>query len=124
KTQVNLVTSPCFVVDKFTLSRPWEFRRPRHARRSVWCLVAIRGSGVVRADGSEPVSVSCGEVVVIPAALEKITVKPQWDLPPQNAQQRRLPGAPDLEFLCSSLPVEKVEHPKTVLVENSASIAP
>jgi mannose-6-phosphate isomerase len=101
KTQANLVTSPCFIVDKFTLSSTWEFRRPQHARRSVWCLVAIAGSGAVASRGSEPVSFSCGEVVVIPAAIEKFTINPQWDL----------------EFLCASLPVEKVEHPKTLLLE-------
>ena len=108
KSQVNVVTSPCFVVDRFSLSQPWEFRRPQHARRSVWCLVAIRGSGVVLSDGSEPISFNCGEVVVVPAAVERVTVKPQWDL----------------EFLCSSLPVEKVEHPRTMLVENIATVAP
>ncbi|HEY6251300.1 MAG TPA: type I phosphomannose isomerase catalytic subunit [Candidatus Angelobacter sp.] len=112
KSQANVVTSPCFVVDKFSLSRPWEFRRPRHARRSVWCLAAIRGAGVILSDSSEPISFNCGEVVVVPAAVEKLTVKPRWDLPPE------------LEFLCASLPVEKVGHPKTVLVENIATVAP
>ena len=107
KTQINLVSSPCFVVDKFTLSKAWEFRRPRHAKRSVWCLVAIRGSGVVMAEGAEPVNFNSGEVVVVPAAVEKFTLKPQWEL----------------EFLCSSLPVEKVEHPKTTLLEVTAGVA-
>lgn len=124
KHQVNLVASPCFVVDKFALSRPWEFRRPQHAKRSVWCMVATHGAGVILSDSSEPISFNGGEVVVVPAAVEKIIVKPQGDLPPQNAQQRRVPGAPDLEFLCASLPAEKVGHPKTVpMVENIASVA-
>lgn len=107
KSQVNVVTSPCFVVDRFSLTHPWEFRRPQHAKRSVWCLVAVRGSGVVVSDGSEPTSFNCGETVVVPAAVDKVTIKPQWDL----------------DFLCASLPVEKVGHPKTVLVENTASVA-
>jgi hypothetical protein len=94
-------------VDKFQLSRPWEFRRPKHARRSVWCLVAISGSGVVLSETEQPISFSCGEVIVIPAAVDKFTLQPQWEL----------------EFLCSSLPLEKVEHPKTVLVESSAGVA-
>src|SRR5215471_14004 len=101
KTEVNLVSSPCFVVDKFKLSHPWEFRRPAHAKRSVWCVVAVGGSGVVLSQNAEPISFHCGEVVIVPAAVEKITVKPQWEV----------------EFLCSSLPAEKVEHPKTMLVE-------
>lgn len=98
KSQVNMVTSPCFVVDKFSLTYAWEFRRPQHGKRSVWCLVATRGSGVIASEGSEPISFSCGEAVVVPAAVQKLTVKPQWEL----------------EFLCASLPVEKVEHPRTV----------
>ena len=54
KEQVNLVTSPCFIVDHFKMKRPWEFRRPRHARSSVWCLVATRGAGVIESDGGLP----------------------------------------------------------------------
>jgi mannose-6-phosphate isomerase len=106
KNQVNLVTSPCFIVDKFTLQRSWEFRRPQHAKRSVWCLVAINGSGVISSSGSEPIGFNCGEVVVAPAAIESFTLTPQWDL----------------EFLCASLPVDRVEHPKTVLVETTVAV--
>jgi mannose-6-phosphate isomerase len=106
KSQTNLVTSPCFIVDKFALSRPWEFRRPQHAPRSVWCLVAIRGSGVISAADCEPVSFSCGDAVVAPAAVDKFTLKPHWEV----------------EFLCSSVPVEKVDHPKAVLVENTVGV--
>jgi len=104
RTQRNLVTSPCFVVDKFRLAKPWEFRRPKHARRSVWCLAAIGGCGVIMAEGEQPAAFSNGEVVVIPASVERFTIRPQWEL----------------EFLCSSLPVEKVEHPRTVLLESCA----
>lgn len=98
KSQVNLVSSPCFVVDKFSLSRPWEFRRPQHIKRSVWCLVAISGSGVVLSDSSEPISLNCGEVVVVPAAVDKVAIKPQWEI----------------DFLCASLPIDKVGHPRTM----------
>jgi mannose-6-phosphate isomerase len=104
KTQINLITSPCFVVDKFILSNPWEFRRPHESKRSVWCLVVTKGNGVVVAEGMAPISVNSGEAVVIPAAVERFMVKPQWEL----------------EFLCSSLPVEAVQHPRTQLLEASA----
>ncbi len=104
KQQQNLVISPCFIVDKFTLSCAWEFRRPLHARPGVWCLVALNGSGAISSNASERISFSRGEVVVVPATVEKFTLTPQWDL----------------EFLCSSLPVEKVAHPKTVLAETVA----
>jgi mannose-6-phosphate isomerase len=104
KTQANLVTSPCFIVDKFHFSRPWEFRRPRHGKRSVWCLVALRGYGAIESAGAAPVAFSSGQAVVIPAAVDQFTLKPQWEL----------------EFLCASLPAEKVGHPETVLLEATA----
>jgi mannose-6-phosphate isomerase len=99
KMQMNLVTSPSFVVDKFQLTKTWEFRRPHHARQSVWCLVALQGCGVIASEGLAPVTFTSGEVVVIPAALEKFMLKPQWEL----------------EFLCASLPMESVGHPATML---------
>jgi mannose-6-phosphate isomerase len=99
KVQVNLVTSPCFIVDKFKLSNVWEFRRPRHARRSVWCMIATRGYGVIESHGAPPLGFSSGEAVVVPAAVDRFVLKPQWEM----------------EFLCASLPVEKVAEPSTLL---------
>jgi mannose-6-phosphate isomerase len=101
KAQTNLVTSPCFIVDKFRLDRPWEFRRPRHLKNSVWCLTALRGYGMIESDGVAPVTFSSGDAVVVPASVEKFTLRPQWEL----------------EFLCASLPAEQVGHPATVLLE-------
>jgi mannose-6-phosphate isomerase len=95
KIQTNLVTSPCFIVDQFKLTSAWEFRRPRHAKRSVWCLIALRGCGVVESQGSSSVTFTGGQAIVVPASVEKFMLKPQWDL----------------EFLCASLPVEKVGTP-------------
>jgi mannose-6-phosphate isomerase len=106
KMQMNLVTSPSFVVDKFKLTQAWEFRRPHHSRQSVWCLVALQGCGLVASQSSAPMTFTSGEVVVVPAAVEKFMLKPQWEL----------------EFLCASLPVEPVSHPTTVLLETSARI--
>lgn len=103
KTQVNLVSSPCFIVDRFNLSKAWEFRRPRHLRGGAWCLVAAGGYGVVKAEGAAPVTFSRGEAVVVPASVEKFVVTPQWEL----------------EFLCASLPAEEVAHPRTVLSETT-----
>jgi mannose-6-phosphate isomerase len=108
RTQLNLVTSPCFIVDRFKLTRAWQFQRPRHVRRSVWCLVALTGCGVLESEGASPVSFCAGETVVVPAAVERFILKPQWEL----------------EFLCSSLPVEQVGHPETVLLENAAGTRP
>lgn len=104
RTQLNLISSPCFIVDKFILKETWQFKRPQHARKSVWCLVATRGCGVVDYEGGAPVTIAAGEAIVVPAAVDRFILKPQWEL----------------EFLCSSLPTEKVEHPKTVLFEATA----
>ncbi len=98
KTQANLVTSPCFVVDKFALEKPWEFRRPRHNQGSVWCLTAYHGCAIVESKDSAPFAWTSGEAVVIPAAVETFTIKPQWEI----------------EFLCAALPTEKVGHPQTL----------
>ena len=103
KTQVNLITSPCFIVDRFNLSKAWEFRRPRHLMGGAWCLVAVGGCGVIKAEGTGPVTFSSGEAVVVPASVEKFVVTPQWEL----------------EFLCASLPAEEVAHPRTVLSETT-----
>ena len=99
KTQVNLIATPHFVVDRFDLTTAWEFRRPRHARRAVWCLVAIGGCGAVLADGGEPLIFNCGEAVVIPASTHQVTLRPQWEL----------------KLLCASLPVEELGQPETAL---------
>ena len=107
KSQTNLITSPSFVVDKFKVSRAWQFQRPRHTEGSVWCLVATAGCGVIEGEGAAPVTFAGGEAVVVPAEVERFMLRPQWEV----------------EFLCSSLPVEGVEHPKTILSENAAGTA-
>ena len=104
KMQANLITSPCFIVDKFHFARAWEFRRPRHAKRSVWCLTATRGAAVIESEHAAPVTFACGETMVIPASVNSFMLKPQWEL----------------EFLCASLPVEKVGQPATVMAEAAA----
>ena len=100
KSQVNLVSSPHFVVDKFKLDQPWEFRRPHHAPPSVWCLAAIGGCGIVTAEGAEPVVFNCGEAVIIPACTQEFKLQPQWEL----------------ELLCASVPVDELPPPETILL--------
>jgi mannose-6-phosphate isomerase len=107
KTRVNLVTAPSFVVDKFKLTQAWNFQRPRHVRRSVWCLVAIGGCGVIESEGAAAVTFSAGEAVAVPATVDGFILKPQWDV----------------EFLCASLPVGQVGHPATVSAESAVGKA-
>jgi mannose-6-phosphate isomerase len=103
KTQQNLVTSPCFIVDKFDLKQPWHFQRPKHAPAMAWCMVATRGTGVIEFEDMAPQTFSTGESVVVPASVPSLILRPQWEL----------------EFLCSSVPVESVAHPDTVLIEDA-----
>jgi hypothetical protein len=50
---------------------------------------------VLESEGSSSVTFTGGQSIVVPASVEKFMLKPQWDL----------------EFLCASLPVEKVGIP-------------
>ena len=105
KAQVNLITSPSFVVDRFRLARAWQFQRPRHAARSVWCLVSTAGCGVIECEGTVPITFAAGEAVIVPAAVERFILKPQWEI----------------EFLCSSLPVMSAGEPETSLAAQEAA---
>ncbi|HKW74445.1 MAG TPA: type I phosphomannose isomerase catalytic subunit [Terriglobales bacterium] len=102
--QSNLVTSPCFVVDKFRLAEQWEFQRDAGVSANVFCLVATEGCGEIEFGVMPPVTFCTGQAVVVPAAVKGFSIKPQREL----------------EFLCSSVPAMKVEHPATVLVGTTA----
>ena len=103
--QSNLVTSPCFVVDKFRVAQPWEFERNKAGNGNVFCFVATDGCGQIEFENIPPVTFCTGQAVVVPASVKQFIVKPQWEL----------------EFLCSSVPATKTEQPATVLVGTTAS---
>jgi mannose-6-phosphate isomerase len=103
--QSNLVTSPCFVVDKFRLAQPWEFKRDQGRNKNAFCFVATQGCGQIEFEDLVPVTFCAGQAVIVPASVKQFTVKPQWEL----------------EFLCSSLPAARAEQPATVLVGTTAS---
>jgi len=102
--QSNVVTSPCFVVDKFRLAQPWNFEREDGVAGNVQCLVATRGCGQIECEGIPLVTFCTGQAVIVPATVKQFTISPQWEF----------------EFLCSSIPVAKTEHPATVLVGTTA----
>ena len=89
--QAALVAAPYFVVDMFEMKDPQELKtRDDSGNGSVQILVALEGCGVVEAAGSEPVTLTKGDAVVVPAAMEKYTVRPQWTL---EFIRARVPGA-------------------------------
>jgi mannose-6-phosphate isomerase len=86
-----LVAAPYFVVDMFEMRDAQELRtRDESGKSSAQILVAVEGCGVVEAAGAEPVTLAKGDAVVIPASVEKFTVRPQWTL---EFLRARVPGA-------------------------------
>jgi mannose-6-phosphate isomerase len=89
--QAALVAAPYFVVDMFEMKDAQELStRDDSGRSSAQILVAVEGCGVVEAAGAEPVTVAKGDAVVVPASVEKFTVRPQWTL---EFLRARVPGA-------------------------------
>jgi len=89
--QASLVAAPYFVVDMFEIKQPQELStRGDSGKSSAQILVAVEGCGIVEAGGSEPVTLTNGDAVVVPASVEKFSVRPQWTL---EFLRARVPGA-------------------------------
>ncbi|MGA7357231.1 MAG: type I phosphomannose isomerase catalytic subunit [Candidatus Sulfotelmatobacter sp.] len=89
--QALLVAAPYFVVDMFEMKDAQELStRDDSGKSSAQTLVALEGCGVVEATGAEPVTVAKGDAIVVPASVEKYTVRPQWTL---EFLRARVPGA-------------------------------
>src|SRR5271163_1191272 len=98
----SMIAAPYFTVDLFELKEPQVFstaasEKDDSVKTSVQILVAVDGCGVVEAQGRDPVTLAKGDAVVIPAALQAFTVRPQWQL----------------EFLIASVPSGTVPEPAT-----------
>jgi mannose-6-phosphate isomerase len=93
-----LVAAPYFVVDMFEMKDAQELNtRDESGKSSAQILVAVEGCGVVESAGAESVTFAKGDAVVVPASVEKFTVRPQWTL----------------EFLRARVPGEKLREPET-----------
>jgi len=75
-----LIAAPNFVVDRFELKQPQDFRAEPDLPNSVRILVAVDGCGVVETRGAEPVTFAKGDAVVVPACFADFSVRPQWTL--------------------------------------------
>jgi mannose-6-phosphate isomerase len=94
----NLVTSPCFQVDRYVLAPGNEQVLTRHMPpSSVQIVVALAGKGTVRVHPHQAVEFERGQAVVVPAAHNSFSVR----------------AVGKLEYLRMCLPQEKAEHPKT-----------
>ena len=102
--QSDMIAAPYFTVDLLELKSPQDFTtscswRDDTGKTSVQILVATEGCGIIEAQGQPPVTLAKGDAVVIPAALQKFTVRPQWQI----------------EFLKASVPGSPVAEPATRL---------
>jgi mannose-6-phosphate isomerase class I len=100
--QSSMIAAPYFTVDLFELKEPHVFSTAESEKNdagktSVQILVAVEGCGVVEAEGRDPVTLAKGDAVVIPAAAQGFTVRPQWAV----------------EFLKASVPRGTVPEPAT-----------
>jgi mannose-6-phosphate isomerase len=102
--QSDMIDAPYFTVDLLELKSPQDFTtncswKEDTGKTSVQILVATEGCGIIEAQGQPPVTLAKGDAVVIPAALQKFTVRPQWQI----------------EFLKASVPGTAVAEPATRL---------
>ncbi len=75
---VELVTSPCFKVERYNVTEPITFQVADD--KSVQIVVAIEGGGVCEARAGSAIAFTRGEAVVIPAATDEFTIRAQWQL--------------------------------------------
>jgi mannose-6-phosphate isomerase len=85
-----LVSSPCFVVERFMSSEPL-LLAASPGLSSAQVLVAMEGGASVECEGAQPVSFNCGEALVIPASLGQARLRPQWTI---EFLRMRVPGQP------------------------------
>jgi uncharacterized protein YjlB len=71
--------------------------RDDSGKGSVQILVAVEGCGVIEAAGMDPVTITRGDAVVVPASVGKFGVRPQWTL----------------EFLRAYVPGKPLPEPET-----------
>lgn len=96
----SMISTPYFTVEMYELKDPQEFSTAdtdHGGKTSAQILVAIEGCGVVEAQGRDPVTLAKGDAIVIPAALQHFSVRPQWAV----------------EFLKASVPGSATGEPAT-----------
>jgi mannose-6-phosphate isomerase len=102
--QSSMIAAPYFTVDLFELKEPQIFSPPEvknndSGKTSLQILVAVEGCGVVESEGRDPTTFAKGDAVVIPAAVQRFTVRPQWAI----------------EFMRARVPSTSVPEPATRL---------
>jgi mannose-6-phosphate isomerase len=95
-----LIAAPYFVVDRFELKDPLELQtQDGSGKSSVQILVAVDGCASIEAEAAQPVTLTKGDAVVVPANVGKFRIQPQWQI----------------ELLKAYVPGEKLPEPVTRL---------
>jgi mannose-6-phosphate isomerase-like protein (cupin superfamily) len=94
-----LVGSRYFVVEHFALSTQHTFDAGQTTKSSVQIMVVINGAGVLECEGSEAVTFSRGDAVVVPPGYPRFIVHTR----------------DGIEFLKSYVPGVRVPEPETSL---------
>ncbi len=98
--QAPLIRAPYFVVDQYEVKEAQTFRTVDDSgKSSVQILVAVEGCGIIEAPGMEPATLAKGDAAVIPASVQRFTVRPQWAV----------------EFLKAYVPGKELPEPETRL---------
>jgi len=96
----SLIAAPYFVVDRFEAGEPLDFRaRDSSGKGSAQILVALDGCAVIEVSGMQPVTLTKGDAVIVPAVIEDFRVFPQWQI----------------EFLKASVPGGNLPEPETTM---------
>jgi mannose-6-phosphate isomerase len=79
----SMIAAPYFAIDFFELKEAHVFSTiapgtGAPGKSSVQILAAVEGCGVVEVQGRDPVTLAKGDAVVLPAAVQTFTVRPQW----------------------------------------------
>lgn len=95
-----LIRAPYFVVEQYDVKESQTFQTvDESGKSSVQILVAVEGCGIIEAPGMEPATLAKGDAAVIPASVERFTLRPQWAV----------------EFLKAYVPGEQLPEPETRL---------
>ncbi len=74
-----LIAAPYFVVDMFEMKDSQRFNtHDDSGKSSAQILVAVEGCALIESPDAEPVTLTKGDAVVIPASLKEFSVRPQW----------------------------------------------
>ena len=77
----SLVSAPYFVVDMYELKEPEDFLTTDDSgATSAQIMVAVEGCALVETAGMQPVMLSKGDAIVMPASLNEFRVRPQWQV--------------------------------------------